>query len=425
MIAVGCVALLSTWGPKPSATRRFEFGPPLSAGRVKPHLACDGNAVVMLAPDGSLWAWGGTRVPLRGVLPSNILSTKPLRVGTESDWQRVAVANSTVLAVKTNGTLWGWGYSHEGQLLAISKTTPLSPAQLGSDTDWADVHAGHGHVLALKRDGSLWAWGRNSHGAVGDGSGTNPVLVPTHISPSAKWKAVVGPAFNSFGIQTDGTLWGWGYDLLSGGKTNLFVPTLLDPATNWVSLAVGDFTMLAVKADGTLWVNGQNARPFTPGPGAISGLSMVQIGSDTDWREVVVGQSYFIARKANGTWWGSGNNSVGQLGLGWASDSMVPVPTVLPLHFDPWAFAAGTGNTTVLLGKDGTLWTWGVRAGEPQRMSVFDRIRHLWMRFTPGASFSYNPVFVHDTQPHFVWELPPSVKSTLGTNAPSQPKSAP
>ena len=38
LLAVGCVALLSTSGPNSSAPRRFEFGPPLPAGRVKPQL---------------------------------------------------------------------------------------------------------------------------------------------------------------------------------------------------------------------------------------------------------------------------------------------------------------------------------------------------------------------------------------------------
>lgn len=427
LVAVGCLALLSTWGSKSSAPRRFQFGPLLPEGRVKPQLISTWDMAVLLAPDGSLWTWGGHQHQLAGILPSRKLTTKPVQVGTGFDWARVAASYNTTLAVKTNGTLWGWGYSHEGELLAVSKTTPLPLAQLGSDADWADVHVGHGHVLALKRDGSLWAWGRNAYGAVGDGTGTN-ALTPTHISPPAKWKSVVGPAFNSFGIQTDGTLWGWGHDLLSGSKAHLLVPTLLDTSTNWVTLSAGDFAMLAVKADGTLWICGQNAHHFASGTGARSGASMMQIGAETDWREVFAGQGYFIASKANGSWWGCGNNSHGQLGLGSASRSAVPVPTLLPLRFAPWAFAAGTGNTTALLGKDGTVWSWGIRAGEPQRMSLFDQLRHFWIRMTssgPGFSFSHNPVHMHDTQPRFVWELPPSVKTALGTNALSLPKSAP
>lgn len=426
LLALGCVALLSTWGSKSTSPRRFQFGPPLPEGRVKPQLISTWDTVVLLAPNGSLWTWGGHQFGLAGILPARKPTTTPVQVGIESDWSRVGASYNTTIAIKTNGTLWGWGYSHEGELLTISKTVPLPPTQLGTNTDWADVHVGHGHVLALKRDGSLWAWGRNSYGGVGDGSGTNVVLVPAHISPPAKWKAVVGPAFNSFGIQVDGTLWGWGLDLFSGsGKTNLSLPTLLDPSTNWVSLSAGDFALLALKADGTLWICGQNVLGFASGTGARPGPTLAQIGTDTDWREVTAGQGYFLARKANGSWWSCGNNSVGQLGLGSTSRHAEPMPRLSPLRFDPWAFAAGTGNTTALLGRDGTVWTWGVRAGEPQRMSAFDQIRCLWMRFTPGASFSPNLTPVHDPQPHFVWGLPSSVKSTLGTNAPSQPKPAP
>lgn len=426
LLVLGCVALLSTWSSKSTSPRRFEFGPSLPDGPVRPQLASSMEAVVLLAPDGSLWAWGGTRTDLRSILAPSAFTTTPVRLGSETDWRAVAVGGSTVLAVKANGSLWGWGYSHEGELLTTSKTAALPPAQLGSDTNWADVHIGHGHVLALKRDGSLWAWGRNTYGAVGDGSGTN-VFVPTHISPGAKWKTVVGPSFNSFGIQTDGTIWGWGHDLLSGGKANLLTPTQLDPGTNWTALAAGDFALLAVKSDGTLWVCGQNAHLFAAGSGARSGPALVQVGTDTDWREVFGGGSYFIARKRDGSWWGSGENRHGQLGLG-STSGRVPMPERLPLRFEPWALDTSLRGTSTLLGKDGSLWSWGIRAGEPVRMPLTDQLRHFWLRMTSsggGFTFSHGSDFEHDTRPRFLWELPSSVKSTLGTNAPSQPKSAP
>lgn len=426
LLAAGFMALLSTWNPKRASSRAFHLDAPLPEGRVKPQLISTWDTAVLLAPDGSLWTWGGHQFGLTGVLPARKPTTTPVQVGTESDWARVGASYSATIAVKTNGTLWGWGYSHEGELLTMSRTTPLPPKQLGTNTNWADVHVGHGHVLARKRDGSLWAWGRNTYGGVGDGSGTNAVLVPAHICPHAKWKTAAAPAFNSFGIQTDGTLWGWGLDLFSGsGKTNLPLPTLLDPSTNWVSLSAGDFALLALKADGTLWICGQNAHGFASGTGARSGPTLVQIGTDTDWREVTAGQGYFMACKANGSWWGCGNNSLGQLGLGSTSPHAEPIPRLSPLRFDPWALSAGTGNTTALLGRDGTLWTWGVRAGAPPRISLFDQLRQLSARVTAsgrGYSHGSNPVFAHDVQPHFIWELPPSMKTALGTNGSSASK---
>jgi alpha-tubulin suppressor-like RCC1 family protein len=129
-----------------------------------------------------------------------------------------------------------------------------------------------------------------------------------------------------------------------------------------------------------------------------------------------------LACKRDGSWWGCGVNGHGQLALGTASLGKVLLPQRLPFSFEPWAFATSLNGTTALLARDGTLWTWGVRAGEPYVLPLWDRLavwwKSLWSHGHP-VSVSYSPDWVHDKQPHFVWELPASVKAGLGTNAPS------
>ena len=39
--------------------------------------------------------------------------------------------------------------------------------------DWAFIAAGSNHSIALKTDGTLWAWGWNYYGQLGDGSTVN------------------------------------------------------------------------------------------------------------------------------------------------------------------------------------------------------------------------------------------------------------
>lgn len=422
LLAAGGIVLLSTWGAKHRAARRFEFGPPLPAGRVQPQLSAGGtgDTMALLAPDGSLWAWGGTVYNLEGIFPGHSTrSTVPVRIGSESDWLRVAVADQRVLALKTNGTLWGWGYSHAGELLSGLEFRIVTPAQLSTDTDWADVCFSYHHVLALKRNGSLWAWGFNKDGQVGNGSRTN-VAVVTQVTPGRTWKSVVGGGFSSYGIQTDGTLWGWGKDMDPE-------PAQLDSGTNWVVLAGLSSGVLALKTDGTLWVSGRLAGIFGGGrASAYPGL--VQIEKDTDWREIYAGMACFLARKADGTWWGGGGNDQGQLGLGFVSTEAVQPPRRLPQQFEPWAFLAAGRNTTVMLGRDGTVWSWGIRAGEPESLSLVDRLRYWWyLRSLTGRAggFDCTPVFVHDRKPHFVWELPASVKSELRTNTSASAKAGP
>ena len=47
---------------------------------------------------------------------------------------QVAAGGSHTLAIKSDGTLWAWGYNVYGQLGLGNKTQMTSPVQVGSDT---------------------------------------------------------------------------------------------------------------------------------------------------------------------------------------------------------------------------------------------------------------------------------------------------
>ena len=73
-------------------------------------------------------------------------------------------------AIKSDGTLWAWGYNNYGQLgdgTVINKNTPV---QIGADTDWITVIVGLNYTTAIKRNDTLWAWGDNRSGQLGDGT---------------------------------------------------------------------------------------------------------------------------------------------------------------------------------------------------------------------------------------------------------------
>jgi len=53
-----------------------------------------------------------------------------------------------------------------------------------------------------------------------------------------------------------------------------------------------------------------------------------QIGTDTDWISVSCGWQYSLAFKRDGSVWACGLNEHGQLGIGMAADSVVPVRVV-------------------------------------------------------------------------------------------------
>ena len=61
--------------------------------------------------------------------------------------------------------------------------------RVGSDTDWAAVSAGDCFSLALKTNGSLYAWGYNSQGQLGDGSTANR-STPVQVAVGSHWTAI-------------------------------------------------------------------------------------------------------------------------------------------------------------------------------------------------------------------------------------------
>ena len=67
---------------------------------------------------------------------------------------------SQSLGVKTDGTLWAWGYGDSGSLGLNHTTWTSSPVQIGSGTTWAWINLLSTSVnLAIKTDGTLWTWG--------------------------------------------------------------------------------------------------------------------------------------------------------------------------------------------------------------------------------------------------------------------------
>jgi alpha-tubulin suppressor-like RCC1 family protein len=77
------------------------------------------------------------------------------------------------MAIKTDGTLWTWGRNNDGQLGDNTTTNRSSPVTTaGAGTTWCQVGAGYAHTMAIKTDGTLWTWGYNSCGQLGDNTTT-------------------------------------------------------------------------------------------------------------------------------------------------------------------------------------------------------------------------------------------------------------
>lgn len=138
-----------------------------------------------LKNNGKLYVFGGTWSGGSGCLglgPNINVANFPVQIGNDTYWQSISVGFNTSFAIKTDGTLWGWGQNDKGQLGDGTNVDKNIPTQIGTDTDWAVVAAGQFHTAALKTNGNLYTWGDNTYGQLGSGNYTSS-NVPNAINP--------------------------------------------------------------------------------------------------------------------------------------------------------------------------------------------------------------------------------------------------
>ena len=208
----------------------------------------------------TLWSWGSNSNGILGHNNQTQYSSPTQIPGT--NW-------SDIGGVKSDGTAWSWGPNESGELGINSRTYQSSPIQIPGTT-WKVIYGSVGAAgqdskrLAVKTDGTLWAWGWNGNGQLGQNNRTtysSPVQIgsdttwPTTLRTGAiGWSGTYG-SFNA--IKTDGTLWVWGgngYGNLGLNSTTYYSSPVQVPGTGWKRLSgYGQACQLATKTDGTLW----------------------------------------------------------------------------------------------------------------------------------------------------------------------------
>lgn len=258
-------------------------------------------------------------------------------------------------------------------LFAVLLTIPQNAFSSETEhTQWTMVCADGLSTLAIRADGTLWAWGSNDYGQLGDGTKRIDRLSPIRIGdPTAIWVYVTLRYGSSFGIQGDGSLWGWGSNingkLGDGTTTERLVPVLIDNEDHWVAISSGmnftagirhTFDHIDQRYHDYLYTWGDNGngqlgqyydnlgnrlwRRYTPG-----------LVSFASWTKVSANGWSVAAIKTDDTLWGWGNNMSGQLGIGTRDNRFEP--TLIGSADDHWQDVSMSTNSMVAI-KDGILY---------------------------------------------------------------------
>jgi alpha-tubulin suppressor-like RCC1 family protein len=307
-------------------------------------IAAGGTHSLALREDGSLWGWG---MNYRGRLGFNGAEHVKAPQKVMDDVQAVAAGAHFSLILKNDGSLWACGNNDLGQLGngaadAPDDTAEAEPPESAPQKIMEQVTAiaaGDAHALALREDGSLWAWGHNLYGQVGNGGATDLFDTcqskPVRVFESGVCGLAAGDKI-SLALTEDGDLWGWGYNgagcLLESEQEILTTPQLL---LTGVRLAcAGSARVLVIKEDGSLWGWGDNAFQAMNYNYKAEYVSADPKKILDNVVHVSSGPAHTMAVQADGTLWGWGDNSFGQLAQELGPQGL---PVRIRVEYPAWA----------------------------------------------------------------------------------------
>lgn len=345
---------------------------PVSIGSGFSAIAASGKLSVALKSDGSVWAWGygGNS----GMVFPGMGTATPTRIG--DGFAQISAGYGIILALQPDGTLVQW----TGAITATPVSLGQGFAQIAAGQGWSTTAP---QSLALKSDGSLWAWGygettpsrvqiggtfsrisvgcKNFLGLTSEGGmvqldipGATQTVVGTGYAAMAAGLDYSSGGFYSLALTTDGRLMAWGTNtygrLGDGTTTDRAAPVLV--GSGFSGMAAGEDHAVGLKNDGTVWAWGDNNVGQLGDGAAIRRATPFVVGDDFAF--IAAGGNHSLAIGQDGSLWAWGDNSCGQLGDGTLTNQSAPIEIG-----GNYSALAAHGSRSLALKADGSLWSWG------------------------------------------------------------------
>jgi alpha-tubulin suppressor-like RCC1 family protein len=346
----------------------------------------DGTAWATIVPpvvyNNSIWTWGIGGSGARGDNTNTGCTSSPGSVvGGFTDWCQISMGGSGPggvahgHAIRTNGTAWGWGYWSAGVLgnngtYGVGSSSPVSVT--GGFTDWCQISAGDTHTLAVRQNGTAWGWGCGGAGKLGNNCTTNRPSPVSVVGGFTDWcQIATSPkSCHSLGVRQNGTAWGWGCGSIGRLGDNTTADksspvSVVGGFTDWCQVSAGYQHSIAVRQNGTAWGWGAAGSGRLGTNSTVSSSSPVSVvGGFTDWCQVVAGRGSSLGVRQNGTAWGWGSNYSGVLGDNtecYLVAKSSPVSVVG--GFTDWCQISIGSYGVNAVRTNGTAWAWGNNTG--------------------------------------------------------------
>lgn len=242
--------------------------------------------------------------------------------------------NGHSMALKSDGSVLGWGNNNSGQVGNFSITdqlTPVGVVGLGAGSGVTAIAAGGSHSLALKSDGTVLAWGNNASGQLGDGTLTDQI-VPGQVSglgAGSGVTAIAAGASFSMALKSNGTVVTWGNNASGQLGDGSFIDRT-QPVGVFLAgikgITAGGAFSLALTTTGTVRSWGNNASgQLGDGTAPTDHASPVTVFGLSGIVQISAGFSHGMARKSTNVLKAWGGNNSGQLGVGTTLQHNTPV----------------------------------------------------------------------------------------------------
>lgn len=309
-----------------------------------------------LKSDGTVWAWGYNGFGNLGIKPDSMIqSTVAIKIKTLENIIDIEAGYNHCFALSSDGTLYSWGANYFGQL-GTGEKFPYThiPQEVNTSKNVKSIAAGHDFSIALMNDGSVYSWGRNYKGSLGIGSYEEKIS-PTKIELLGNIKKIAAWLWSCIALDDQGHVWTWGdntFQQLGRQSQPLFDadpnPGKVENLPLVIEIASGSRTYAIAQSNQVIQFGYDNS--------LINSLHSVS--------KVACSEDHQLALKLNSKIVSWGKNEYGQLGIG--SNESIYLSESEPVEVASLAeiIQIETGEYhSIALQNDGTVWSWGWNAG--------------------------------------------------------------